>query len=65
MNNFEEVEAMATGTVFQFEDGAPWVRSDIGVLDLVYFSDYSNRPIPEIWKTYDYKLNILYRPEED
>jgi len=60
MNNYEEVEAMKLGTVFQFENGAPWLRTDLGVRDLVPMFSDRNSSIPEMWKRYNYKLKILY-----
>lgn len=65
MNNFEEVQKMTEGTIFQFVDGAPWMRVAEGVVDLIPDFPHVRKAIPERWKTYNFKLNTLYRPDTD
>lgn len=66
MNNYEEVNDMPIGTIFRLEEGAPWMRASEGVKDLlpvlIHFKPYS---IPNIWKTYNYPVNVLYSPSEE
>lgn len=65
MNNYEEVSAMTQGTVFQFEDGAPWLRTEVGVRDLIPAIVDQDRPIPERWKGMNHKITVLYTEEPD
>ena len=63
---YERVESLAPGTVFQVFHGAPWLRTDDGVLDLNIYSHYEASPIPTIWRgdTYSpWSVRVIY--EED
>lgn len=65
-NLYTKVEALSVGTIFQVEHGAPWLRTDNGVVDLIPIIlpfSVRHQSIPEIWRTYTWRIRVLYGEE--
>lgn len=68
-NLYEKVEALTPGTVFQVERGAPWLRTETGIHDLLIAAHYPTSPInkskeiPVNWRSERYNVTVLFEEE--
>lgn len=64
-NLYAEVEALEPGTIWNIQGGAPWMRTEFGVIDLCAGGSHREKPIPTIWKSYEYPepVAIIYQEE--
>lgn len=62
---YEKVESLPAGTVFRAGGGVPFLRTPLGVRDLLpQTQSLPDTIIPLGWHNMQYKVNVLYTPEE-